>query len=91
MIFIEAKGSVGANYITYGTYIRVRRFFVMDDFERWRLIRNVFRKCRAHGQVTDSVMRQIKPGIKEHVYIVVKLVTSIPANGLAILREMPDV
>jgi hypothetical protein len=66
MIFIEAKGSVGANYITYGNYIRVNRFFVMDDFERWRLIRNVFRKCRADGQETDSVMRQIKPGIREH-------------------------
>ncbi|KAG7342234.1 PPR: pentatricopeptide repeat domain containing protein [Nitzschia inconspicua] len=68
VILNEAKRTVGANYITYGTYIRVLRFFVMDHFDRWVLIRSVFRMCCEDGQLTSNIMRQIKPGVSAQEY-----------------------
>jgi hypothetical protein len=81
VIYNEAKESVGANYITYGTYIRVIRYFVMDHFERWCLIRSAFRQCCANGQLSQSVMRQIKPGIREQEFALLLKEATDPKTG----------
>lgn len=81
VILNEAKGSVGANFITYGTYIRVIRFFVMDNFERWLLIRSAFRMCCADGHLSPNIMRQIKPGISNHEYALLLKEVTDPRTG----------
>ena len=47
VILKEAQKTCGANYITYGTALRVIRFFADDYMERWQLIRRVFPCCLA--------------------------------------------
>jgi hypothetical protein len=77
----EAKGTVGANYITYATYIRVIRFFVMDHFERWLLIRSAFRQCCADGQLTSSILKQIKPAVSAQEYGLLMKEATDPETG----------
>lgn len=81
VILKEAQKNEGANYITYGTFIRVVRFFVMDHFDRWRLIRTAFRQCCADGQLTTSVMGQIKPGVSRHQYDLLMKEANDPKTG----------
>jgi hypothetical protein len=77
----EAKGTVGANYITYGTYIMVLHFFVADHFERWLLIRSAFRQCCADGQLTSHIMRQIKMGVSVQEYGLLEKEATDPETG----------
>lgn len=75
------KSQDGANYITYGTFIRVVRFFVMDHFERWRMIRTAFRQCCADGQLTSSVVNQVRPAISKHQYDLLMKEANDPKTG----------
>jgi hypothetical protein len=59
-ILSEAQETCGANYITYGTFLRVVGKFEDDSSERWRLTRDTFRSCCADGQLTKLVMNQVK-------------------------------
>jgi hypothetical protein len=81
IIIKEAQKNEGANYITYSTFIRVVRFFVMDHVERWRLIRTTFRQCCDDGQLTTSVMNQIKPGVSKHQYSLLTKEANDPKTG----------
>ena len=81
VILKEAQKNDGANYITYGTFIRVVRFFVMDHFERWRLIRTAFRQCCSDGQLTGSVMNQIRPGVSRHQFDLLMKEANDPTTG----------
>jgi hypothetical protein len=72
MVFEEAKGTVGANNITYASYIRVIRFFVDNHLERWQMIRKTFRQCCADGQLTPQVLREVKAGLTRHQYELLK-------------------
>lgn len=60
LILKEAQNTCGANYITYGSALRVIRFFADDFMERWQLIRRVFRECLEDGQFTPSIMKNVK-------------------------------
>ncbi len=68
MILKEAQETTGANYITYSTYMRVIRFFVYDRLEQWRLMRETFRRCCEDGQLSENVLRQIRPALSSHQY-----------------------
>lgn len=68
MILKEAQETSGANYISYSTYLRVIRFFVYDRLEQWRLIRKTFRRCCEDGQLTPTIMKQIRPVLSAHQY-----------------------
>ncbi len=68
MILKEAQETSGANYISYSTYLRVVRFFVSDRLEQWRLMRETFRQCCEDGQLTENVLRQIRPALSTHQY-----------------------
>lgn len=59
-ILREAQDTCGANFITYGTCLRVIGNFEDDTSERWRLTRDTFRSCCADGQLTKLVMNQVK-------------------------------
>jgi len=60
VILKEAQNTCGANYITYGTALRVIRFFADDYMERWQLIRRVFRECLRDGQFSPSIMKHVR-------------------------------
>ena len=68
MILKEAQETSGANYISYTTYLRVIRFFVYDRLEQWRLIRETFQRCCEDGQLTPTIMKQIRPSLSAHQY-----------------------
>jgi hypothetical protein len=59
-ILREAQETCGANFITYGTCLRVIGNFEDDTSERWRLTRDTFRSSCADGQLTKLVMNQVK-------------------------------
>jgi hypothetical protein len=59
-ILREAQETCGANFITYGTCLRVIGNFEDDSSERWRLTRDTFRSCCSDGQLTRLVMNQVK-------------------------------
>ena len=56
----EAKRTCGANFITYGTCLRVIGTFEDDVSERWRLTREIFRSCCEDGQITKLVLNQVR-------------------------------
>lgn len=56
----EVQESCGANFITYGTALRVIGIFEDDSVARWRLARDTFRKCCTDGQLNKLVMNQLK-------------------------------
>ena len=64
----EAQETCEPNYITYGTCLRVIGNFEKDKTERWRLIRDIFRKCCDDGQLTNSVMKQLKSSVTPTQY-----------------------
>jgi hypothetical protein len=72
MVFNEARDTVGANSITYGSYIRVIRFFVDNRLERWQQIRKAFRQCCDDGQFTLQILREAKAGVTAHQYELLK-------------------
>lgn len=63
VILKEAQETCGANYITYGSALRVIRFFADDNTERYRLIRKVFRQALNDGQFSPSMLKQLKPAL----------------------------
>lgn len=67
-ILKEAKETCGANFITYGTCLRVIGNFEDDTSERWRLTRDTFRSCCSDGQLTKLVMNQIKFAVSPAQY-----------------------
>ena len=64
----EAQETCGANFITYGTALRVIGTFEKDPMERWRLARDTFRKCCEDGQLTNLVMTQVKFAVSPSQY-----------------------
>jgi hypothetical protein len=67
----EAKDTCGANFITYGTCLRVIGYFEDDASERWCLAKDTFRSCCADGQLTKLVMNQVKFAVSpaQHVLL----------------------
>jgi hypothetical protein len=64
----EAQEICGANFISYGTCLRVIALFEDDSFERWRLTRDTFRSCCHDGQLTKPVLEKLKFGISPSRY-----------------------
>jgi len=67
-VFDEAKATCGANYITYAAYIRVVRTFVRDGTRKKDLVKDAFRQCCEAGQLTNSVMKQMKYALTARQY-----------------------
>ena len=59
----EAQKGPGANWITYQTAIRVVCRFEPDPERRWEVIRDLFRQCCQDGQLTGTVLGQVKFGL----------------------------
>lgn len=81
MILKEAQATSGANYISYSTYFRVIRFFVDDRLEQWRLIRKTFRRCCEDGQLTPTIMKQIRPALSSHQYSLIEKEATDESTG----------
>lgn len=81
MILKEAQETSGANYITYSTYLKVIRYFVYDRLEQWRLIRKVFRRCCEDGQLTPTIMKQIRPVLSAHQYSLIEREATDESTG----------
>jgi hypothetical protein len=64
----EAQETCGANFITYGTSLRVIGTFEDDPPSRWRLARDTFRRCCADGQLNKLVMNQLKFAVSPSQY-----------------------
>ncbi len=64
----EAQETCGANFITYGTCLRVIGTFEDDSASRWRLARDTFRSCCADGQLNKLVMNQVKFAVSPSQY-----------------------
>ena len=64
----EAQETCGANFITYGTCLRVIGTFEEDPATRWRLVRDTFRCCCADGQLNKLVMNQVKFAVSTSQY-----------------------
>lgn len=64
----EAQETCGANFITYGTCLRVIGTFEDDPASRWRLARDTFRRCCADGQLNKLVMNQVKFAVSPSQY-----------------------
>lgn len=56
----EAQEGPGANWISYQTALRVVCTFEQDETRRWHLTRDIFRQCCEDGQLTRTVMTQVK-------------------------------
>lgn len=68
----EAQETCEPNYITYGTCLRAITNLKKDRVERWRLIRKLFRKCCDEGQLSNSIMRQLKSSLSPTQYAVLQ-------------------
>jgi hypothetical protein len=68
----EAQQTCGANYITYGTSLRVICNFEADPSERWHLVRDTFKQCCADGQLTGDVLGRIKDATTPAHYALVR-------------------
>lgn len=68
MMLKEAQETCGANFITYGTILRVIGTFEDDPSSRWRLARDTFRSCCAAGQLNKLVMNQVKFAVSPSQY-----------------------
>lgn len=77
----EAQESCGANFITYGTALRVIGSFEDDSAARWRLVRDVFRTCCAEGQLNRLVMNQVKYSVTPSQYSLLRQEASEPKGG----------
>lgn len=77
----EAQDTCGANFITYGTCLRVIGTFEGDSASRWRLVRDVFRQCCADGQLNKLVMNQIKYGVTPSQYSLLRQEARDPKTG----------
>ena len=64
----EAQDTCGANFITYGTCLRVIGLFEGDSSSRWRLARDTFRMCCADGQLNKLVLNQVKFAVSPSQY-----------------------
>ena len=64
----EAQETCGANFITYGTSLRVVGIFEDDNVRRWRFARDIFRKCCADGQLNKVVMNQLRFAVSPRQY-----------------------
>jgi hypothetical protein len=61
----EAQEGTGANWITYHTTIRVLCSLEEDPENRWRLIREIFRQCCDDGQLTRTVLTQVRFAVSD--------------------------
>lgn len=59
-VFEEAKLTCGANYITFGAYLRVIGRFVRDGTKKKDHVFDIYRQCCDAGQLNKMVMRQMK-------------------------------
>jgi hypothetical protein len=80
-ILKEAQETCGANFITYGTCLRVVASFEKDAGSRWRLARDLFRKCCAEGQLNNLVMRQLKYAATPSQYSLLQQEAKDPKTG----------
>jgi hypothetical protein len=67
----EAQTTCGANFITYGTCLRAIANFEKDRIERWRLTRDIFQQCCRDGQLTTSVMKQLRVSVSAAQYTMI--------------------
>jgi hypothetical protein len=61
----ETQQGPGANWITYQTAIRVICTFEQDNMKRWMLTREVFRQCCSDGQLTNTVLSQVRYAVSD--------------------------
>lgn len=61
----EVQKGPGANWITYQTAIRVVCSFEQDPRRRWDLTREIFQQCCNDGQLTRTVMAQVRFSVTE--------------------------
>lgn len=67
----EAQSTCGANFITYGTCLRAVGSFEKDQIERWRLMREIFQQCCRDGQLTTSVMKELRMSVSAAQYTMI--------------------
>ena len=81
----EAQETCGANFITYGTCLRVIGNFEFDTSNRWRLTRTIVRECCSDGQLTKVVMNQARYSLHPAQYEL--LLTEVTDQRTGKLRE----
>lgn len=67
-VFEEANETCGANYITFGAYLRVIGRFVKDGTKKRDLVYEIFRQCCQEGQLNKMVMRQTRHALTSAQY-----------------------
>lgn len=77
----EAQDTCGANFITYGTTLRVIGTFEDDPASRWRLARDTFRRCCADGQLNKLVMNQVKFAVSPSQFSLLEQEAKDPKTG----------
>lgn len=64
----EVQEGPGANWITYQTAIRVLCKFETDPVCRWNKTREMFRQCCQSGQLTSTVLMQVRYAVSDSEY-----------------------